>query len=61
MMTLMNNIKILLTEFRNIPNNTKIKYDYEIYKDLILDRINNEEVEPSNDESVIDKNWKKNY
>ena len=51
--------KEFVNEFRNIPNNTKIKYDYEIYKDLILDRINNEEVEPSNDESLIEKIGKK--
>ena len=36
--------KEFVNEFRNITNNTKIKYDYEIYKDSILDRINNEEV-----------------
>ena len=51
--------KDFVNEFRNIPNNTKIKYDYEIYKDLILDRINNEEVEPSNDESFITEVGKK--
>ena len=45
--------KEFVNEFRNIPNNTKIRYDYEIYKDLILDRINNEEVEASNDDSFI--------
>ena len=44
--------KQFVTEFRNIPNNTKIKYDYEIYKNLILDKINDEE-EPSKDESLI--------
>ena len=42
-----------MTEFRNIANNTKIEYDYEIYKKLVLDKINNEEVEASNDESFI--------
>ena len=42
-----------VNEFRNIPGNTKIKYDYQTYKDLILDRINNEEVEASNDESFL--------
>ena len=42
--------KEFVNEFRNIANNTKIKYDNETYKDLILDRINNEKVEPSNDE-----------
>ena len=45
--------KEFVNEFRNILNNTKIKYDYEIYKKLVLDKINNEEVEPSNDESFI--------
>ena len=35
--------KQLVTEFRNINNNTKIKYDYEIYKNLVLDKINNED------------------
>ena len=35
--------KEFVNEFRNITNNTKIKYDYETYKDLILDRINNED------------------
>ena len=44
--------KEFVTEFRNIPNNTKIKYDYEIYKNLILDKINDEEEEPK-DESFI--------
>ena len=55
--------KEFVKEFRNITNNTKIEYDYEIYKDLILDRINNEEVEPSNDDSFIKevgKNFIKN-
>ena len=45
--------KEFVNEFRNITNNTKIEYDYENYKNLILDRINNEEVEPSNDDSFI--------
>ena len=35
--------KQLVTEFRNIPNNTKIKYDYKIYKNLVLDKINDED------------------
>ena len=51
--------KEFVNEFRNIPNNTKIIYYYEIYKGLILDRINNEEVEPSNDESFITEVGKK--
>ena len=45
--------KEFVNEFRNIPNNTKIKYDYQTYKNLVLDKINNEEVEASNDESFI--------
>ena len=45
--------KEFVNEFRNIPNNTKIKYNYEIYKNLVLDKINDEEVEGSNDESFI--------
>ena len=52
--------KEFVKEFKNIPNNTKIEYDYEIYKSLILDRINNEE-EPSNDDSFIKDIGKKNY
>ena len=51
--------KEFVNEFRNIPNNTKIKYDYAIYKNLVLDRINNEEVEASNDESFIKEVGKK--
>ena len=45
--------KEFVNGFRNIPNNTKIKYDYEIYKNLVLDKTNDEEVEGSNDESFI--------
>ena len=45
--------KEFVNEFRNINNNTKTKYDYETYKNLVLDKINYEEVEPSNDESFI--------
>ena len=44
-----------MNEFRNITNNTKIEYDYETYKNLVLDRINNEEVSTSNDDSFIKK------
>ena len=50
--------KEFVTEFRNIPNNTKIKYDYEIYKNLILDKINDDEEEPK-DESFITEVGKK--
>ena len=49
-----------MNEFRNIANNTKIKYDYQTYKNLVLDRINDEEVEASNDESFI-KEIRKNF
>ena len=42
-------------EFRNIPGNTNILYDYETYKNLVLDRINNEEVSTSNNDSFIKK------
>ena len=51
--------KEFVKEFRNIANNTKIEYDYEIYKNLILDRINNEEVESSNNEGFIKEVGKK--
>ena len=40
--------KEFINEFRNIPNNTKIKYDYEIYKKLVLDRINDEDSTSTN-------------
>ena len=46
--------KQFVTEFRNIANNTKIQYSYETYKNLVLDKINNEE-EPSNNESLIEE------
>ena len=46
--------KEFVKEFRNIANNTKIEYNYETYKNLILDKINDEE-EPSNDESLIEE------
>ena len=42
--------KEFVKEFRNITNNTQIEYDYETYKNLVLDRINNED---SNDGSII--------
>ena len=47
--------KAFVKEFRNIPGNTRILYDYQTYKNLILDRINNEEVSTSNDDSFIKK------
>ena len=48
--------KEFVKEFRNISGNTKIEYDYEIYKNLVLDRINNED---SNDGSIIKEIFKK--
>ena len=48
--------KEFVKEFRNIPGNTKIEYDYETYKNLVLDRINNEN---SNDGSIIKEIGKK--
>ena len=51
--------KEFVKEFRNITNNTKTLYDNETYKHLILDRINNEEVSSSNDDS-FKKKWVKN-
>ena len=47
--------KEFVREFRNIPGNTNILYDYETYKNLVLDRINNEEVSTSNDDSFMKK------
>ena len=47
--------KEFVKEFRNIAGNTKIQYDYEIYKNVVLDRINNEEVSSSNDDSFFKK------
>ena len=55
--------KGFVNEFRNITNNTKIEYDYKTYKNLVLDRINNDEVSTSNDGSFIKevgKNFIKN-
>ena len=51
--------KEFVREFRSIPGNTKILYDYQTYKDLVLDRINNEEVSTNNDDSFIKEVGKK--
>ena len=40
-------------EFRNIHKNTYIEYDYQTYKNLVLDRINKKEVSTSNDGNII--------
>ena len=45
--------KEFVKEFRNIYRNTLSEYDYQTYKNLILDRINSEEVSTSNDNSSI--------
>ena len=42
-----------MNEFRNIHRNIYIEYDYQTYKNLILDRINKKEVSTSNDNSSI--------
>ena len=49
-----------MNEFRNIPNNTKIQYGYQTYKNLILDRINNEDSNNNNIIKDIGKNFIKN-
>ena len=48
--------KEFVNEFRNIHKNTYIEYDYQTYKNLVLDRINNE---GSNDGSIIKEIGKK--
>ena len=42
-----------MKEFRSIYRNTYIEYNYQTYKNLILDRINNKKVSTSNDNSSI--------
>ena len=51
--------KEFVNEFRNIHRNTYIKYDYQTYKNLVLDRINKKEVSTSNDGSIIKEIGKK--
>ena len=51
--------KEFMKEFRNISGNTRILYDYQTYKNLVLDRISNEEVSTSNDDSFIKEVGKK--
>ena len=43
--------KDFVRNFRNIPGNTYIEYDYITYENLVLDKIN----EPSIDDSLIKK------
>ena len=45
--------KEFVNEFRNIHKNTYIEYNYQTYKNLVLDRINKKEVSTSNDGSII--------
>ena len=46
--------KEFVNEFRNIYKNTYIEYDYQTYKNLVLDRINNKKkVSTSNDNNSI--------
>ena len=45
-----------MNEFRNMTNNTKIEYGYETYKNLVLNKINNED---SNNGSIIKEIFKK--
>ena len=42
-----------MKEFKNIYRNTYIAYNYQTYKNLILDWINNKKVSTSNDNSSI--------
>ena len=51
--------KEFVREFRNITNNQKILYDYQINKNLILDKIIDEEISTSNDDSFIKEIGKK--
>ena len=51
--------KEFVNEFRNIHKNTHIEYDYKTYKELVLDRINNDEVSTFNDGSFIKEVGKK--
>ena len=51
--------KEFVNELRNIHKNTHIEYDYQTYKNLVLDRINNDEVSISNDDSFIKEIGKK--
>ena len=51
--------KEFVNEFRNIHKNTHIEYDYKTYKNLVLDRINNDEISTSNDDGFIKQIFKK--
>ena len=45
--------KEFVKEFRNIHGNTYIQYDYQTYRNLILDRINDKKVSTSDDNRLI--------
>ena len=47
--------KEFVKEFRNIHKNIYIEYDYQTYKNLVLDRINKKEVSTSNNDSFVKK------
>ena len=48
--------KEFVKEFRNVNRNTYIEYDYQTYKNLVLDRINNnKKVSTSNEDSTNKK------
>ena len=51
--------KEFVNEFRNIHKNTHIEYNYKTYKNLVLDRINNDEISTSNDDGFIKQIFKK--
>ena len=51
--------KEFVNEFRNIHKNTHIENDYKTYKNLVLDRINNDEVSTCNDDGLIKQIFKK--
>ena len=51
--------KEFVREFRNIPGITKILYDYQTYKNLVLDKIVYEEISASNDDPFIKEIGKK--
>ena len=53
--------KEFVKEFRNISGNTKIEYDYQTYRNLVLDKINNKKVSTSNDDSFTKKVGKEFY
>ena len=51
--------KEFVNEFRNRHKNTYIEYDYQTYKNLVLDRINKKEVSTCNNGGIIKEIGKK--